>query len=145
MQAEQPPAVGVSAAAFGAKFRSKRECYNFLTVECKFYLPPYDTLTIYFLKDLVTGAKKGRVAMFNRHVCLALKCDSFKYIYCPQYEGISVKAMMENAVGCPELMAYLPDGKEIPQLPRQWLANVIYTVFGRQFAQWVEEKILERN
>ena len=38
--------------------------------------------------------------------------------------------MMENAVACPDLMAYLPDSKEIPQLPRQWLANVIYTVFG---------------
>lgn len=52
---------------------------------------------------------------------------------------------MENAVGSPELMYYLPDSKEISQLPRQWLANVIYTVFGQQFAQWIEEKILERN
>ena len=60
-----------------------------------------------------------------------MKCDNFKYIYCPQYEGISIKSMMEEAVGCPELMAYLPDGKEIPQLPRQWLANMIYTVYGR--------------
>ena len=39
--------------------------------------------------------------------------------------------MMGEAVGCPELMAYLPDGKEIPSLPRQWLANMIYTVYGR--------------
>jgi hypothetical protein len=59
--------VDVSAAAFGAKFRSKRECYNFLTVECKFYLPAYDTLTIYFLKDLITGTKKGKVMKANRH------------------------------------------------------------------------------
>ena len=55
MDVNQVPQVGVSAASFGAKFRSKRECYNFLTVECKFYLPAYDTLTIYFLKDLITG------------------------------------------------------------------------------------------
>ena len=67
MEANQQQTVGVSAAAFGAKFRSKRECYNFLTVECHFYLPPYDTLTIYFLKDLVTGTKKGNFAVYNHH------------------------------------------------------------------------------
>ena len=53
--------------------------------------------------------------------------------------------MMEEAVGCPELMAYLPDGKEIPQLPRQWLANMIYTVYGRQFAEWLDARIKECN
>ena len=53
--------------------------------------------------------------------------------------------MMENAVQCPAISAYLPDGKEIPQLPRQWLANIIYSVFGRQFALWIDEKIKERN
>jgi hypothetical protein len=53
--------------------------------------------------------------------------------------------MLEGAVACPELMAYLPDGKEIPQLPRQWLANVIYSVFGNQFAMWIEERIQDRN
>ena len=53
--------------------------------------------------------------------------------------------MMEKVVGCPELMRYLPDGKEIPQLPRQWLANMIYTVYGRQFAEWLDAKIMERN
>ena len=30
-------------------------------------------------------------------------------------------------------------------MPHQWLANVIYTVFGRQFALWIEQKIRERN
>ena len=74
-----------------------------------------------------------------------MKCDGFKYIYCPQYEGISVKGMMQEAVNCPELSAYLPDSKEIPQLPRQWLANIIYTVYGRRFAEWLDEKIRERN
>ena len=31
-----------------------------LAVDCKAYLPPFDTLTIYFLKDLVSGAKKSK-------------------------------------------------------------------------------------
>ena len=31
----------VSAKEFAAKFKSKRECYNFLAAECEVYLPPY--------------------------------------------------------------------------------------------------------
>ena len=31
----------VSAAEFAAKFSSKRECYNFLAIDCEIYLPPY--------------------------------------------------------------------------------------------------------
>ncbi len=31
----------VSAKEFAAKFKSKRECYNFLAGECEVYLPPY--------------------------------------------------------------------------------------------------------
>ena len=30
----------------------------FLTIDGKAYLSPYETLTIYFLKDLVSGKKK---------------------------------------------------------------------------------------
>jgi len=60
--ADGPHKVTVNAAAFAAKYRSKRECYNFLTVECKVYLPAYDTVTIYFLKDLMTGVKQRKRA-----------------------------------------------------------------------------------
>ena len=31
----------VSAKEFASKFKSKRECYNFLAVDCEVYLPPY--------------------------------------------------------------------------------------------------------
>ena len=31
----------VSAKEFAAKFKSKRECYQFLAVDCNVYLPPY--------------------------------------------------------------------------------------------------------
>jgi len=47
--------------SFASKYKSKREVYNFLTVDCHAYLPPYDNLTIYFLKDLVSGAKKSKL------------------------------------------------------------------------------------
>ena len=48
----------VSSKAFAAKYRSKREIYNFLASDCGIYLPPYDNTTIYFLKELMSGSKK---------------------------------------------------------------------------------------
>ena len=45
----------VTATAFAAKYKSKREIFNFLTMDVKAYLPSYDTISIYFLKDLVSG------------------------------------------------------------------------------------------
>ena len=48
----------ISAPTFAAKFNSKREVYMLLTVEAGAYLPAYETLTIYFLKDIISGVKK---------------------------------------------------------------------------------------
>ena len=38
--------VKISAAQFGAKYRSKREVFNLLVLDAKAYLPKYETLTI---------------------------------------------------------------------------------------------------
>ena len=48
----------VSSKEFAAKYRPKRECYNFLGCEVGIYLPPYDNTSIYFLKELRSGKKQ---------------------------------------------------------------------------------------
>ena len=55
---QAPQKVEVSAKLFAAKFNSKREVYNFLAVDVDVYLPHFDLVTIYFLKDLAHGRKK---------------------------------------------------------------------------------------
>ena len=55
----------ITAAQFAAKYKSKRECYNFLAIDVGAYLPAYDTITIYFLKDLVSGKKKSKCINFH--------------------------------------------------------------------------------
>ena len=47
----------ITAQAFAAKYRSKREIYYLLTVDSKGYLPPVDSINVYFLRDLVSGDK----------------------------------------------------------------------------------------
>ena len=50
----------VSAKLFAAKYSSKREVYNFLAVDVGVYLPHFDQITIYFLRDLAHDKKKRR-------------------------------------------------------------------------------------
>ena len=50
--------IQVSSKEFAAKYRSKREIYNFLACDYGVYLPPFDNVTIYFLKELMNGKKK---------------------------------------------------------------------------------------
>ena len=38
---QQPQNMQISAKEFSSKFRSKRECYNWLAGDCNVYLPPY--------------------------------------------------------------------------------------------------------
>mgnify|MGYP002836981962 CR=1 FL=1 len=45
----------VNVNTFAAKYKSKREVYTFLTIDGNAYLSAFDTLTVYFLKDLVSG------------------------------------------------------------------------------------------
>ena len=50
----------VAASTFAAKYASKKECFNFLSVDVGAYLCDPDTLTVYFLKQLIAGRKKRK-------------------------------------------------------------------------------------
>ena len=59
---QQPVAAQtITAKTFAAKFRTKRECYHFLTLDCKAYLPHESTVTIYYLKDLISGDRRCKL------------------------------------------------------------------------------------
>ena len=62
MMGGQPQAHHVTAAQFSARFQSKREIYNFLQLDVQAYLPDYDTITTYFMRDMISGKSKCRLA-----------------------------------------------------------------------------------
>ena len=76
-QIMQQPAVAqnITAKAFSAKFRTKRECYHFLTLDCKAYLPHESTVTIYYLKDLISGDKRCKSLLHLLLHYLSLSCS----------------------------------------------------------------------
>ena len=45
----------VDQRLFSAKFATKGEVYRFLVTEAMVYLPPYETVTIWHLKDLAAS------------------------------------------------------------------------------------------
>ena len=70
MQVQQNPGplrTEITTKEFSSKYESKREVYHFVAVDCGFYVPEYDCVTIYFLKDIMTGEKKCKFNMCRRH------------------------------------------------------------------------------
>ena len=130
----------VSAKAFAAKFKSKRECYTFLAGECEVYLPPYgkfgflsilifmfppDNVTIYFLKDILARRKAY------------IHNDKVKTLHVPQYKNLSIEKILEFVIDKPYMFMYFPDEIDMPKVPKQWLVNAIAAVLGEQFKGWV--------
>ena len=44
-----------------------------------------------------------------------------------------------------QVMDALPPKKEMLKMPRQYLANMIYTITQDQFSDWVDERVQARN
>ena len=126
--------VRVSAEAFGAKFQGKREVWRFCTSECQAYLPAYETVTIFHLRDLQAG-KRTRI-----------HTDKVKHVQIPHFEGLKLENMIKFAKQYPAAMHALPElQREIDKLPREYVGNVIYTIVGEPFAQWINKCINERH
>ena len=91
-----------------------------------FSLPPYETVTIYHLKDLIAGKKK------------TMSTEKVKYLYCPQYNSLSLKKIFriiheQNQI----VLQYLPVEKEYEKFPRQYILNLIYSICGEGFRDFV--------
>ena len=48
----------VNVKDFSAKYREKHEVYHFASHECGIYVPHYDLVTIWHLRDIVAGRRK---------------------------------------------------------------------------------------
>ena len=39
----------------------------------------------------------------------------------------------------------MPDDRDVPKLPRQWIINVIYSIVGDDLREWVSQQVKSRN
>ena len=126
--------VKVSAKAFEAKYADKVEVYKFLTHDCGVYLAPYDTMTVWHMRDLCSGKRRR------------IDGKDVKHIMVPQFEGLAIKHMLTFGFKYDPVQDALPIvEKEVLKLPRQYVANVIHTLVGQDFVSWVNEQVNTRH
>ena len=129
-----PQKVQVSSKEFNAKYADKTECYKFLTHDCGVYLCQYDNVTIWHMRDLCAGTRKR---IYGKVV---------KHIHVPQYEGLTINDMLKFGFEYDSVKLALPIvEKEILNLHRQYIANVIYTRVGEPFQKWVDKQVEARH
>ena len=73
----------ITAKDFASKMRNKQEVYHFLTHEVGAYLPSYDTVTVWHMRDLVSGKR------------LCIKAKEIKHLNVPQYEDLKDRGILQ--------------------------------------------------
>ena len=112
------------------------------------YLPHHKHITIWYLKDVLSGKKKRK---FNRSVLLMcfqiidVDGHEVKTLNVPYYEYLTMAKFWDFAKGHPEVFEYMPDEEDRDALPRSWMINVFYTVLKDKFSKWVEDQMERRN
>ena len=74
-----------------------------------------------------------------------MKNSAVKRISIPAYFGLGIKEICNFLMQYPHMAQWLPDLKEIPRLPKEFLGNIACTVLGNVFSDWVKEQIEARN
>ena len=75
-----------------------------------------------------------------------IKCIDVKVINVPHFEGLSVEDMLAFAEQYPDVMRAFPIvRKEVEKMPRAYIANVIYTLVGQPFAEFINKRANKRN
>ena len=83
-QALQPnQMVKVTASQFASKYKDKREVYRLLTGDVGAYLPHYDLVTVWHLRDMAAGKRT------------VIKSENIKHLHVPQFEHLAIKDMLE--------------------------------------------------
>jgi len=75
----------INPQSFGAKYKSKREIYRFLTSDSNIYLPGYDSVSIFHMRDIVANKRSW------------IKQDCVKVITVPFFKGLKIESMLEFA------------------------------------------------
>ena len=91
-------------------------------------------MSIYHLKDIISGNRQS------------IKSKDVKFVHVPHFQGLSVENMLEFAKPYTNVHQILPSQQgEIENLHRGCIANVIYTVAGDDFTDWIDRKMKERT
>ena len=76
---------------------------------------------------------------------VVIKSENAKHLHVPMYESLTVATILEFGQHSDKLKSYLPEERDMYKLPRQWIINVIYSLCGDSFREWVSQQVKDRN
>ena len=76
---------------------------------------------------------------------IVLKSESAKHLHVPMYKTLTIDTILAFGGKSERLKLFLPDERDISKLPRQWIINVIYSLCGDSFREWVSQQVKDRN
>ena len=69
-----------------------------------------------------------------------------RHISVPYYESLSIQKIQEFCQQHPNAIdSYLPIPRELHKISREWIYNVVATILGETFTDWVKDQIEDRN
>ena len=86
------------------------------------------------------------VSQLTLRTHIEILSKNVQHISVPCYESLSLEKIQQFCRARPnEIYKYLPDKQELHKISRTWVCNIVATVLGEVFTDWVSEKIEERN
>ena len=138
----------VLAKSFTGKFRSKYEVWKFLVQDVKAYLPPNNCMTGFYYKDIMMGKRRCKFWILSPSYppfCSDIKTSDVEVINVPQYEHLTIADLWEWGAENMDLDDYFPIEQERRKLPKWWIANMLRSIHGEDFEQWVDNRVDKRN
>ena len=123
----------MSISEVALKTKSKKEVYDLITTEGEVYLPPLGDTHYKFISQIIWGEK------------LYLKCGEGKVCKVPHLKTLSVGSMLEFARNNTNIDEFLPDFNYQKLPNREWLWNLLNTILGERFREFIQSKQQERT
>ena len=116
----------ISINEVALKSKSKKDIYDLLTTEGNIYLPPLWDTHYKFISQIICGEK------------LYLKWSEIKVCKVPHLKSLSVGVMLEFARNNTNIDEFLPDFNYQKQPNREWLWNILNSILGERFKEFIQ-------
>ena len=64
-----------------------------------------------------------------------------KVIFVSHYENLALSNIIDFALQHDNVRDYFPLTKELTKMSRKYICDVVYSLVGEQFEQWVNERV----
>jgi hypothetical protein len=107
--------------------------YRLISYEYKLYLPAIQIVSIAFLKHILASKK------------ISIHLDKVRPINVPFYSGLSIEKIPDFGGKYVDVQNAFPDKNEKLKFECTFICNVINSLVGKDFQQWLDDKVNEWN